>query len=242
MTVNQCSVLMVDDDWKLRNLLRIYLSGEGFETEEAADGHEALQKAGRHAYDLIILDVMMPRMDGWEVCRSIRKTQSVPILMLTALGETREKVQGLGLGADDYLTKPFDPEELIARVHALLRRASLKPAERQEEQTNTMDFRNLSIDRDGHRVLVGRQSVALTPKEFNLLAVLAKNSDRVFSREQLIEQNWGYDFDGDARVVDIHIKNLREKLKKSGLSYDPIRTVWGVGYQFSAGAPGKNDG
>ncbi len=235
--MNKRSVLMVDDDWKLRNLLRIYLSGEGFETDEASGGQEALQMAGRRAYDLIILDVMMPGMDGWEVCRSIRKTQSVPILMLTALGETREKVQGLGLGADDYLTKPFDPEELIARVHALLRRASLKPAGQKE--TDTMDFRNLTIDRDGRRVLVGRRSVALTPKEFDLLAVLAKNSGRVFSREQLIEKNWGYDFDGDARVVDIHIKNLREKLKKSGLPYDPIRTVWGVGYQFSAGAEEK---
>ncbi|GAY76789.1 two-component response regulator [Sporolactobacillus inulinus] len=131
MSMKKLQVLMVDDDWKLRNLLRIYLSKEGFDTVEAADGNEAMLKIKNHSFDLVILDVMMPNMDGWEVCQSIRKTQSVPILMLTALGETKEKVQGLELGADDYLTKPFDPEELIARVHALIRRASSTSTEKQ---------------------------------------------------------------------------------------------------------------
>ncbi|WP_205005516.1 response regulator transcription factor [Sporolactobacillus spathodeae] len=232
MYVKKLQVLMVDDDWKLRNLLRIYLSKEGFNPVEAADGHEALLKIKNQSFDLVILDVMMPNMDGWQVCRSIRKTQSVPILMLTALGETKEKVQGLELGADDYLTKPFDPEELIARIHALIRRASSTPA----NQTNNdvLYFSELTIDRDGRQVFVHDQSLDLTPKEFDLFATLAKNKGRVLSREQLIEQIWGYDFEGDARVVDIHVKNIREKLKRSGLAYNPIQTSWGVGYKFEA--------
>lgn len=232
MIMKKLQVLMVDDDWKLRNLLRIYLSKEGFDTVEAADGDEAMMKIKNQSFDLVILDVMMPNMDGWQVCQSIRKTQSVPILMLTALGETKEKVQGLELGADDYLTKPFDPEELIARIHALIRRASSTSS----EQTNNdvMNFPALTIDRDGRQVFVHDQSIDLTPKEFDLFATLAKNKGRVLSREQLIEQIWGYDFEGDARVVDIHVKNIREKLKRSGLAYNPILTSWGVGYKFEA--------
>ncbi|KLI01918.1 response regulator [Terrilactibacillus sp. BCM23-1] len=232
MSMKKLQVLMVDDDWKLRNLLRIYLSKEGFDTVEAADGNEAMLKIKNHSFDLVILDVMMPNMDGWEVCQSIRKTQSVPILMLTALGETKEKVQGLELGADDYLTKPFDPEELIARVHALIRRASSTSTEK--TNNDVLNFPALTIDRDGRQVFVHDQSVDLTHKEFDLFATLAKNKGRVLSREQLIEQIWGYDFEGDARVVDIHVKNIREKLKRSGLVYNPIQTSWGVGYKFEA--------
>ncbi|RYM06088.1 response regulator transcription factor [Sporolactobacillus sp. THM7-7] len=230
MIVKKCQVLIVDDDWKLRNLLRIYLNKEGFDTVEAADGNEAMRKMNHQPFDLVILDVMMPHMDGWAVCQSIRKTQSVPILMLTALGETKEKVLGLELGADDYLTKPFDPEELMARVHALIRRASaLFP---KQTEKDILSFPALTIDKDGRQVQANDQSVELTQKEFDLFAVLAENSGRVLSREQLIEKIWGYDFGGDARVVDIHIKNIREKLKKSGLAYSPIQTSWGVGYKF----------
>jgi Response regulators consisting of a CheY-like receiver domain and a winged-helix DNA-binding domain len=229
--MEKLQILVVDDDWKLRNLLRIYLSKEGFEIVEAGDGSEALLKIKNQTFAAVILDVMMPNMDGWEVCRTIRKTQSVPILMLTALGETKEKVQGLGLGADDYLTKPFDPEELMARVHALIRRASAAP----QEQTNNhlLNFQELKIDKYGRQVFVHDISVELTHKEFDLFMMLAKNIGRVLSREQLIEKIWGYDFEGDARVVDIHIKNIRDKLKRAGLSYDPIQTAWGVGYKFS---------
>lgn len=234
MVVHRIQILLVDDDWKLRNLLRIYLSKEGFDTAEASDGNEALLKINHHDFDLVILDVMMPNMDGWKVCRTIRRTQSVPILMLTALGETKEKVQGLGLGADDYMTKPFDPEELIARVHALIRRSSSAPDKPSEN--DVMYFQGVTIDRDGRQIFVHDQPIELTHKEFDLFAMLAANSSRVLSREQLIEQIWGYDFDGDVRVVDIHIKNIREKLKKSGLSYNPIQTAWGVGYKFSAEA------
>ncbi|RYL92311.1 response regulator transcription factor [Sporolactobacillus sp. THM7-4] len=232
MMMKKLQVLMVDDDWKLRNLLRIYLSREGFNTVEAADGHEAMQKVKNQFFDLVILDVMMPEMDGWEVCQSIRKTQSVPILMLTALGETKEKVQGLELGADDYLTKPFAPEELVARVHALIRRASTTVSKKTE--ADLLNFPSLTIDRGGHQVFVNNRPVDLTHKEFELFTTLASNSGRVLSREQLIEKIWGYDFEGDERVVDIHIKNIREKLKRSGLAYNPIQTIWGVGYKFEA--------
>ncbi|MFT8311271.1 MAG: response regulator transcription factor [Sporolactobacillus sp.] len=228
--MKKLQVLMVDDDWKLRNLLRIYLSKEGFDTFEAADGHEALLKIQNQSFDLVILDVMMLNMDGWQVCQSIRKTHSVPILMLTALGETKEKVQGLELGADDYLTKPFDPDELIARVHALIRRASTVSSKQTEN--DVLNFPSLIVDRDGRQVFVHHEQIDLTQKEFDLFATLAINSGRVLTREQLIEKIWGYDFEGDARVVDIHIKNIREKLKKSGLTYNPIQTSWGVGYKF----------
>lgn len=232
MIVKKLQVLMVDDDWKLRNLLRIYLSKEGFDTVEAADGNEAMWKIKNQSFDLVILDVMMPNMDGWQVCQSIRKTQSVPILMLTALGETKEKVQGLKLGADDYLTKPFNPEELIARVHALIRRATATSSN--QKANHVLNFPALTIDRDGHQVFVDDEPIELTHKEFGLFVTLAENSGRVLSREQLIEQVWGYDFEGDARVVDIHVKNIREKLKRSGLAYNLIQTTWGVGYKFEA--------
>lgn len=225
-------ILVVDDDWKLRNLLRIYLSKEGFDTVEAVDGSEAVLKIKNQSFDLVILDVMMPHMDGWQVCRWIREKQSVPILMLTALAETKEKVQGLELGADDYLTKPFDPEELIARVHALIRRASVVLST--PTGNHVLNFPALTIDSDGRQVFVHDESIDFTQKEFDLLSTLATNSGKVLSRERLIEKIWGYDFEGDARVVDLHIKNIREKLKNAGLSNSPIQTAWGIGYKFSS--------
>ncbi|MDN3954382.1 response regulator transcription factor [Sporolactobacillus laevolacticus] len=228
--MKKLQILIVDDDWKMRNLLRIYFSKEGFDTVEAADGNEALLKIKNHAFDLIILDVMMPEMDGWQVCRSIREVKSVPILMLTALGETKEKVQGLELGADDYLTKPFDPDELVARVHALIRRSTVTTGKLDK---NKLIFPELIIDRDGRQVMIQDQPLELTQKEFDLFDTLAINNGRVLSREQLIEKIWGFDFEGDARVVDIHVKNIREKLKKAGLHYSPIQTAWGIGYKFN---------
>lgn len=228
--MKKLQILIVDDDWKMRNLLRIYFSKEGFDTVEAADGNEALLKIKNHAFDLIILDVMMPEMDGWQVCRSIREVKSVPILMLTALGETKEKVQGLELGADDYLTKPFDPDELVARVHALIRRSTVTAGQLDK---NKLIFPELIIDRDGRQVMLQDRPLELTQKEFDLFDMLAMNNGRVLSREQLIEKIWGFDFEGDARVVDIHVKNIREKLKKAGLHYSPIQTAWGIGYKFN---------
>ncbi|MCL1630788.1 response regulator transcription factor [Sporolactobacillus sp. CPB3-1] len=234
MSMEKITILMVDDDWKLRNLLRIYLSKVGFVPVEAADGHEALSKMKHQSFDLVILDVMMPGMDGWEVCRSIRMAQSVPILMLTALDETKEKVQGLELGADDYLTKPFDPEELIARIRALIRRASLTLLKQIEN--HMLRFPELAIDSEGRQIFVRDTPIDLTHKEFELFLTLAENKGRVLSREQLIEKIWGFDFEGDIRVVDIHVKNIREKLKKAHLPYQPIQTSWGVGYKFETGA------
>ncbi|BBN97617.1 response regulator transcription factor [Sporolactobacillus terrae] len=229
--MKKLQVLVVDDDWKLRNLLRIYLVKEGFGMVEAVDGNEALMKLENQSFDLVVLDVMMPQMDGWQVCQWIREKRSVPILMLTALGTTKDKVQGLGLGADDYLTKPFDPEELIARVHALIRRASAVSLS--QAGHHVLDFPDLTIDSDGRQVCIYDQPIELTNKEFDLFSMLAENSGRVLSREQLIEKIWGYEFEGDTRVVDLHIKNIREKLKDAGLSYSPIQTAWGVGYKFN---------
>ncbi|MCI1857830.1 MAG: response regulator transcription factor [Sporolactobacillus sp.] len=230
MIVNKLKILVVDDDWKLRNLLRIYLTKTNFEPIEATNGRDALLKIKKQTFALVILDVMLPGMDGWQVCRAIRDSQSIPILMLTALEETKDKVQGLDLGADDYLTKPFDPEELLARIRALIRRASMTAGGAANRQL--LRFPNLTIDKDGRQVFVDHHPLDLTHKEFELLTTLAENRGRVLSREQLIEKIWSYDFAGDARVVDIHVKNIREKLKRAGLAYHPIRTSWGVGYKF----------
>ncbi|MCG7317797.1 response regulator transcription factor [Brevibacillus laterosporus] len=225
-------VLVVDDEWNMRNLLRIYLLKEGFKVKEASSGYEALSMMKQHTFDLLILDVMMPGMDGWQVCKTIRKTETMPILMLTARSETKDKVHGLGIGADDYLTKPFEPEELLARVFSLLRRSMINQAQRLQE--TLMVFQHLKIHAEAREVHIHEVSIDFTPKEFDLLLYLAKNSQRTFTREELVERLWGYEYTGDTRVVDTHIKNIREKLQRAGLGYDPIQTVWGVGYKFSA--------
>lgn len=225
-------VLVVDDEWTIRNLLRIYLSKSGFQVSEAGNGHEALALTGRQRFDLILLDVMMPDMDGWEVCKRIRQTSQIPILMLTARTETKDKVQGLNLGADDYVVKPFEPEELIARVFALLRRTSM--ADPAAALPNTIVYKEMQIDSDARQVTVNDRPVELTPKEFDLLRFLAQHPNRAFTREGCLEQVWGHDYFGDTRTVDTHVKNVREKLRAAGLSYVPIQTVWGVGYKFQA--------
>ncbi|WCR28451.1 response regulator transcription factor [Paenibacillus thiaminolyticus] len=224
-------VLVVDDEWNMRNLLRIYFMKEGFEVKEASSGYEALSMMKQHSFDLLILDVMMPGMDGWQVCKAVRETETMPILMLTARSETKDKVHGLGLGADDYVTKPFEPEELLARVFSLLRRSMINQAHKLQE--STINFHNLKINAEAREVQIHEESVDFTPKEFDLLLYLGKHSQRTFSREELVERLWGYEYTGDARVVDTHIKNIREKFQRAGLGYDPIQTVWGVGYKFS---------
>lgn len=224
-------VLVVDDEWNMRNLLRIYLMKEGFEVKEASSGYEALSMMKQHSFDLLILDVMMPGMDGWQVCKAVRETETMPILMLTARSETKDKVHGLGLGADDYVTKPFEPEELLARVFSLLRRSMINQAHKLQE--STINFHNLKINAEAREVHIHEESVDFTPKEFDLLLYLGKHSQRTFSREELVERLWGYEYTGEARVVDTHIKNIREKLQRAGLGYNPIQTVWGVGYKFS---------
>ncbi|GAE27652.1 response regulator receiver [Halalkalibacter wakoensis JCM 9140] len=196
---------------------------------EAVNGKEALKEMKCHSFQLIILDVMMPEMDGWEVCEEIRKENlALPILMLTARTETTDKVKGLDIGADDYLTKPFKPEELIARVNALLRRAVVN----QTTQTKQLHFHELKMDVDDHKVFVQDNPVHLTPKEFELLKLLLLNPKQVFNRDQLLLKIWGVNFFGDERTVDSHIKSIRLKLKKEGLSFTIIETVWGVGYKL----------
>ncbi|MED4041155.1 response regulator transcription factor [Niallia taxi] len=226
--MNKLHVLIVDDEWNVRNLLRIYLTKNGFEVKEAKNGSEGVQLAEQHSFDLIILDVMMPDMDGWEVCQKIRETKNTPILMLTARTETKDKVKGLTMGVDDYLVKPFDSDELIARVFALIRRSSIS----QIPVPKVITYLDLTIDPEGRQVLVKDQPIDLTPKEFELLLVLAEQPRRAYQREDLLQKVWGSDYFGDFRTVDTHVKNIREKVRKAGLSFNPIQTVWGVGYKF----------
>ncbi|WP_025688809.1 response regulator transcription factor [Paenibacillus zanthoxyli] len=223
-------VLIVDDEWNMRNLLRIYLMKEGFQIQEASTGLEALSMVKKHSFDIILLDVMMPDMDGWQVCKAIRETETVPILMLTARTETKDKIHGLGIGADDYLTKPFDSEELLARIYSLIRRSTI--TQTLLPQQWVLEFPQMTIFPDAREVRIQDELIEFTPKEFDLLAVLAQSRQRAFSREELVERLWGYDYEGEVRVVDTHIKNIREKLQRAGMTYNPIQTVWGVGYKF----------
>lgn len=200
-------ILLVDDDEKIREILRAYLQRDGYGVEEVADGEEALTAFDHTRPDLVILDLMLPGLDGWEVCKRIRAKSRVPIIMLTARGEEFDKVLGLELGADDYVSKPFSPRELTARVKAVLRRTDAGPSPEE-----TLRFPDLEIDRASRRAFYNGKEVFLTPKEFDLLWFLASNPGRVFSREQLLEKVWGYDYFGDTRTVDTHIKRLREKL------------------------------
>lgn len=230
MPMQKIHLLVVDDEWNMRNLLRIYLTKNGFQVTEASNGHEALELVEQIPFDLILLDVMMPDLDGWEVCKKIRLTKQTPILMLTARTETKDKVQGLNLGADDYLIKPFEPDELMARVFALLRRSSM--SERETVLSKTISYPDLMIDPEARQVRIKDYTIEHTPKEFDLLYFLADNPNRAFTREVLLEQVWGTDYFGDIRTVDTHVKNIREKARRVELSYSPIQTVWGVGYKF----------
>ncbi|WP_240479800.1 response regulator transcription factor [Paenibacillus wynnii] len=230
--MSKLQVLIVDDEWNMRNLLRIYLSKEGFGTKEATTGHEALAMWREHQFDLILLDVMMPDMDGWQVCKLIRETDStIPVLMLTARSETKDKVQGLGMGADDYLTKPFEPEELLARIYSLLRRSTGGLQAKQPERV-VIEFPGLKIYPESREVHIQDTNVEFTLKEFDLLSTLAQSRQRAFNREELVDRLWGNDYGGETRVIDSHIKNIREKLHNAGLPYNPIQTVWGLGYKF----------
>lgn len=222
-------ILVVDDEEPIRELVRLYLEKEGFSVAMAADGEEAVQKARTLKPQLIILDIMLPRLDGWDVCREVRRFADIPIIMLTAKGEEFDKVLGLELGADDYLTKPFSPRELVARVKAILRRAAPEePADTEEK----IVLPGLVINHSSREVTVNGREVLLTPKEFDLIWFLAKHPGKVFTREQLLTAVWGYDYYGDLRTVDTHIKRLREKIEKNGDASYHVRTIWGVGYKF----------
>ena len=224
-------ILLVDDDPNISRLVQLYLEKEGFEVKTADRGDDALAMFRKMPPDLILLDVMLPGMDGWQVCRTIRKTSSIPIIMLTAKDETFDKVLGLELGADDYITKPFSPREVVARVKVVLRRILTR---REEAANGHLVIGNLDIDMNAFIVRLGGQIVPCTPKETEILWTLASNPGTVFSRDQLLQTIWGYDFPGDTRAVDSHIKRLRAKLCDAGNAWD-IKTVWGVGYRFEQG-------
>lgn len=220
-------ILVVDDEKRIVDLVRLYLEKEGFAVDEAFSGEQALDMISKITYDLIILDLMLPIIDGWTVCKELRKKYDMPVIMLTARGEEFDKVLGFELGADDYVVKPFSPRELTARVKALLRRMAPK----EDGEADTLVFPDLLIDPAARTVKAGEKEVTLTPKEFDLLYFMAKNKDRVFKREKLLEEVWGYDFYGSLRTVDTHVKQLREKLGRSkAASY--INTIWGIGYKF----------
>lgn len=220
-------IMVVDDEEKIRSLVRLYLQREGYEVVEAENGRVALEKFHSGTFALLIVDLMMPEIDGWRVCREIRETSNIPIIFLTARGEEFDRVLGFEVGADDYLVKPFSTRELVARVKALLRRSGGQLV----KSAGELDFGKLKINKEKHFVSVGHSVINLTPREFELLYFLAKNPGRVFSREQLMETVWGYDFYGDARTVDTHIKKLREKLSDPDVK-GMVATVWGVGYKF----------
>jgi two-component system response regulator ResD len=223
------SILIADDEAKMRDLVKMYLEREGFKVSEAADGEQALSIFANNNFDLVVLDIMMPKVDGLSVCKEIRRKCDIPVIMLTAKGEEIDRVLGFELGADDYVVKPFSPRELVARVKALLRRTAVKPS---SSTGAVLRFPGLEINNDAREVVVEGNRVNLTPKEFELLAFLAKNINRVFTREQLLEYVWGYDFYGDLRTVDTHVKKLREKISRFGQAAGYIVTVWGVGYKF----------
>ena len=229
----QSKILVADDDEKIRELLEIYLTKEGFAVEQAADGAEAILKAQQLKPDLIVLDIMMPVLDGMEVCRQVRKFSQVPVIMLTARTEDEDRIMGLELGADDYLAKPFNPRELVARVKAVLRRMAHYGEELATREL-VLSFAQLTINRQEYAATSSGHTVQLTAKEMDLLWHLASHPGRVFSREQLLESIWGYEYFGDTRTVDTHIKRIRQKLEVKDDSGWDIKTVWGVGYKFEA--------
>jgi DNA-binding response OmpR family regulator len=232
--MEEVKILIVDDEDRIREMIREYTSPDGFEIDEASDGIEALEMFSQNQYSLIILDVMMPKMDGWVVCREIRKTSQVPIIMLTARGEEYDKLFGFELGIDDYIVKPFSPKELLARMKAIIRRSSA--TNESETKFETLTVEGLVIEYKSRNVYVDGNVVNLTPKEFELLSLFVQNPNRVFTREQLLNSIWGLDHKGDDRTVDTHIKTLRDSIREYRRF---IVTVWGTGYKFDAGKPHK---
>jgi two-component system response regulator ResD len=231
--MNQLRVLVADDDPNVCEIIRLYFSKQQIDLVAANDGKQALEMVEKESPDVIILDVMMPELDGFEVCREIRKKRDTPIIMLTAKEEEFDRVLGLELGADDYVTKPFSPRELMARIRAIFRR--MQPRERAGEETvHQFTYAQLSINLDKREVIAAGEKISFRPKEFDLLVHLAKSPGSVFTREQLLEQVWGYDYFGDIRTVDVHIKKIRQRLHN--LPFECIHTVWGVGYKFEVDA------
>ncbi|MFB1050458.1 response regulator transcription factor [Paraliobacillus sp. JSM ZJ581] len=227
-------ILVIEDEERIRRLLKMYLEREGYAIDEASDGDKGLQLAMDNDYSLILLDLMLPKKDGIEVCKALRTKKTTPIIMLTAKGEEANRVEGFEVGTDDYIVKPFSPREVVLRVKALLRRSATTSLTNVSTTTkDVLEFEHIVIDNDAHRVLADGQEVNLTPKEYELLLFLASSPDKVFDREQLLKEVWQYEFFGDLRTVDTHVKRLREKLNKvSEGAGKMILTVWGVGYKF----------
>lgn len=220
-------IMVVDDDPNIRELVRLYLEKEGFEIVTAERGDEAVKLFRASPPNLMLLDVMLPGMDGWQVCREVRKISNIPIIMLTAKDETFDKVLGLELGADDYVVKPFDSKEVVARIKAVLRRCT--PAEAQPD--GVISYDKLSVDLTRYELKVNGQVVDAPPKELELLYYLASHPNRVFTRDQLLDEVWGFEYYGDSRTIDVHVKRLREKLENTSDQWS-LKTVWGVGYKF----------
>ncbi len=219
--------LVVDDDKNILQLIKLYLEREGFEVIEATRGDECLKLFDAQPPNIVLLDIMLPGMDGWQVCREIRKTSNIPILMITAKDETFDKVLGLELGADDYITKPFEPKELVARAKAVLRRTQSA-----QQPEKSVKYPNLSINMTSYTLAYRGAEMEMPPKELELLYFLASHPGKVFTRDQLLEHVWGYDYYGDSRTVDVHVKRIREKLEGCEEYGWQIKTVWGVGYKF----------
>ena len=228
-------ILLVEDEKAIRDAVTAYLERENYWVTAVGDGQEALEEFSKHHFDLVILDLMLPRVPGERVCRAIRDNSDVPIIMLTAKGEVEDRIIGLELGADDYLVKPFSPREVVSRIKAVLRRTCAAPDTAQDEKLTTLTYGSLEIQPERYSVKLAGQSVACTPREVELLYLLASHPGRVFDREQILSRIWGYDFFGDTRTVDTHIKRLRQKLtcEEMGQKWDII-TVYGVGYKFEA--------
>lgn len=220
------NILIIDDDANICELIRLYIEKEGYSAIVAYDGIKGLDAFRKNAPSLVLLDLMLPGMDGLQVCREIRKLSNIPIIMLTAKGETFDKVLGLELGADDYIVKPFDTKELVARIKAVLRRIENKTTDNEE-----VIYPNLVINKTNYTLKLSGITIDMPPKELELIYFLASNPNKVFTREQLLEQVWGYDFYGDSRTVDVHIKRIREKIEIEDSSWR-LKTVWGVGYKF----------
>ena len=221
--------LIVEDDGNIAELLRLYLEKDGFTVQRAADGGEGLELYRSFGPDLVLLDIMLPVLDGWGVLRELRRAGNTPVIMLTARSETPDKISGLEMGADDYVTKPFEPKELMARIHAVLRRA----AEPEARRSRRLEYDKLVVDLDSYELIVDGRRVDTPPKELELLFHLASSPNRVFTRNQLLDEVWGFDYFGDSRTVDVHIKRLREKLEGVSERWS-VKTVWGVGYKFES--------
>ena len=225
--MSKIKILIVDDDTNICELLRLYLEKEGYDTLICNDGEAAVKMAKDDQPDLVLLDIMLPKLDGWQVCREIRKTSDVPIIMITAKSETFDKILGLELGADDYVSKPFDAKEVVARVRAVLRRSINDDVTSVKE----VKYDKLCVNLTNYELIVDGKQIDTPPKELELIYHLASNPNRVYTRDQLLDEVWGFDYYGDSRTVDVHVKRLREKLENVSDKWC-LKTVWGVGYKF----------